>query len=178
MLLFKKMKFLYLLIFLFLSCEKEVQKGRSISEYIDNVLYGDPIRIEISENNKISIKISSDTLFQHNDGNTILFGNVYADLFDEDGLKVSEVHSDSAIVFKDSDSLKAIGDVLVHSTKGLKLFSEELILFNNTKLVKSNNDIIFTSNDGDTLYGVGFWSNFDMTNYQIEKPKGTLNKIE
>ena len=175
---FNNMKLLYLFVFLFISCNGEVKKGRSISEYIDNVLYGDPIRIEIYDNDKISIKISSDTLFQHNDGHTILFGNVYADLFDEEGLKTSELHSDSAIVFKNSDSLKAIGDVLIHSTKGLKLFSEKLILFNNTKLVKSNNDVIFTSKDSDTLYGTGFWSNFDMTNYQIVKPKGTLTKIE
>ena len=77
-----------------------------------------------------------------------------------------------------SDSVKAFGDVMVESTKGYKLFSEELILFNNTKLVKSETDIIFTSKNLDTLYGIGFWSNFDMTKSQILKPKGTLTKIK
>ena len=172
------MKFLYLIILIVFSCNKDIKKGRSISEYVDNILYGDPIRIEISENNKISMKISSDTLYQYNDGNTLLFGNVYADLFDEDGLKTSKLHSDTAIVYKNSDSLKARGDVFIESTKGLKLFSEELILFNNTKLVKSDKDVTFTSNDSDTLYGTGFWSNFDMTKYQILKPKGMLSKVE
>ena len=76
----------------------------------------------------------------------------------------------------DSDSLKARGNVFIKSTKGLKLFSEELILFNNTKLVKSAKDVIFTSNDTDTLYGTGFWSNFDMTRSQILKPKGRLSQ--
>ena len=64
----------------------------------------------------------------------------------------------------------------IESIKGFKLFSEELIIFNNTKLVKSVKDIIFTSNKSDTLYGTGFWSNFDMTKSQILKPKGTLSK--
>jgi len=158
------------------SCSKENKSGSSISEHIDNVIYGEPIRIEISNNNKISIKINSDTLHQHNGGHTILFGNVYADLFDDDGNKTSELHSDTAIVYINSDSLKAMGDVLIHSTKGFKLYTEELILFNNTKLVKSVKDIIFTSNKSDTLYGTGFWSNFDMTKSQILKPKGTLSK--
>ena len=170
------MKFIYIIILLVFSCGEAVKKGNSISEYIDNVIYGDPIRIEISNNNKISIKINSDTLYQHNEGNTILYGNVYADLFDDNGIKTSELHSDTAIVYMNSDSLKAKGDVFIESTKGLKLFSDELILFNDKKLVKSDKDVMFTSNNEDTLYGIGFWSNFDMTKSQIIKPKGILNQ--
>lgn len=170
------MRFIYLIVLLIVSCDKETQQGSSINEYIDNVIYGEPIRIEISSNNKISIKINSDTLHQHNDGNTILYGNVYADLFDDNGVKTSELHSDTAIVYINSDSLKARGDVYIKSTNGLKLFSDELILFNDKKLVKSEKDIMFTSNNNDTLYGVGFWSNFDMTESQILKPKGIFNQ--
>ena len=169
---------LFLVALFFLSCEKDYKKGNSINEYIDNVIYGEPILIEISKNNAVSIKISSDTLYRYNGGNTILFGSVYADLFDDEGIKTSELHSDSAIVYMNSDSVKAFGDVMVESIKGHKLFSEELILFNNTKLVKSETDIIFTSKNLDTLYGIGFWSNFDMTKSQILKPKGTLTKIK
>ena len=171
-------KILFLILLSLSSCKKESKKGSSISKHIDNVIYGEPIRIEISNNNKISMKISSDTLYKHNEGNTILFGSVYADLFDKDGIKTSELHSDTAIVYINSDSLKAIGDVLIESIKGFKLFSEELIIFNNTKLVKSGKDIVFTSNDRDTLYGTGFWSNFDMTESQILKPQGTLSKTK
>ena len=47
---------------------------------------------------------------------------------------------------------------------------------NDKKLVKSEKDIIFTSNNNDTLYGTGFWSNFDMTKSQIVKPKGIINQ--
>ena len=170
------MKFICLIFLFLLSCNKETQKGSSINQYIDNVIYGDPIRIEISNDNKISIKINSDTLYQENYGNTILFGNVYADLFDEEGLKTSELHTDTAIVYVNSDSLKAIGDVFIESVDGLKLFSDEIILLNKQKIVKSEKDVMFTSNNNDTLYGTGFWSNFDMTKSQIVKPKGTLNQ--
>ena len=33
---------------------------------------------------------------------------------------------------------------------------------------------MFTSNENDTLYGKGFWSNFDMSNFQILKPIGHI----
>ena len=170
------MKFICLALLLIAGCGKEIKKGSSISEHVDNVIYGNPIRIEISNNNKISIKINADSLYQPNEGNTFLYGNVYADLFDDEGIKTSELHSDVAIVYMNSDSLKAKGDVFIESTKGLKLFSDELILFNDKKLVKSDKDVMFTSNSEDTLYGTGFWSNFDMTKSQIIKPKGILNQ--
>jgi len=169
------MKLIGLVLLLF-SCTQEIKKGTSISEHVDNLIYGDPIRIEISKNNKISMEISSDTLYQKNNGHTILYGSVYVDLFNDDGMKTSELHSDSAIVYMNSDSLKAIGDVFIHSTKGLKLFSDEIVLFNDRKLVKSEKDVIFTSSSNDTLYGKGFWSNFDMTKSQIIKPKGTISQ--
>jgi LPS export ABC transporter protein LptC len=169
---------IFLLLLLIWSCGETPKKGNSISKYIDNVLYGNPVRIEISNNDKISLKISSDTLYRYNGGNTILFGRVYADLFDKNGIKTSELHSDSAIVYMNSDSVKAYGDVVIESIKGFKLLSDELILFNNTKLVKSEKDVVFTTDSLDTLYGIGFWSNFDMTKSQILKPKGTLSKIK
>ena len=66
--------------------------------------------------------------------------------------------------------------VLIESLKGYKLLTDEIILFNNSNLVKSSNDVIFTSGNNDTLYGTGFWSNFDMSNSQIQSPKGSMSK--
>ena len=84
------------------------------------------------------------------------------------------MYSDSAIIFSTSDSVKAIGNVIIESVKGSKLHTHELILYNEVKLVKSEEHIMFTTKDNDTLYGKGFWSNFDMTNSQILKPIGHI----
>ena len=46
------------------------------------------------------------------------------------------------------------------------------------KLVKSDSYVSFTSNNEDWLTGKGFWSNFDMTNFQILKPKGELGRAK
>ena len=170
-------KLLYIIvIFSLFSCSDKLESGGgSVVDYIDNVITGEPIEIEISEGNKVSIKISSDTLYRNNNGNTIMFGGVYADLFNDEGIKSSQMHSDSAIIYNNADSVKASGNIVVESLKGYKLLTSEIILYNDTKLVYSNKDVIFTSNRNDTLHGTGFWSNYDMTSSKILKPKGVIN---
>jgi len=169
-------KLLYILIFFLFSCNDKLETGgSSVSDFIDNVITGRPIEIEISENDKVSIKISSDTLYRNNNGNTVMFGGVYADLFDDAGVKSSQMHSDSAIIYNNTDSVRASGNIIVESLKGYKLLTSEIILYNDTKLVYSNKDVIFTSNRNDTLNGTGFWSNYDMSSSKILKPKGVIN---
>tara|TARA_Y100000590_G_scaffold451000_1_gene591615 strand:- start:199 stop:768 length:570 start_codon:yes stop_codon:yes gene_type:complete len=183
-----------ILTILFFSCnENKVDSTESIHSFIDNEIEGD-VRIEILKKEKPSIFIEADILHQYNDkcphiprnrkkekqdnGCTILFGAVSADLYNDDGNKASVVYSDSAIIFNESDSVKAIGDVLIKSVKGYELKTDEIVLYNDLKLVKSDDDVSFTSNNDDWLYGKGFWSNFDMTNFEILKPKGELGRLK
>ena len=162
------------LFILFFSCDSDAPSYQSIHSYIDNEISGNPILIEIFKDSKPSIKIHSDFLNLYNEGNTLLYGGVYADLFNHEGKKTSEMYSDTAIVFNQSDSIKAIGNIILESIRGFKLHSHEIILYNDSKLIKSNHHIMFTSNENDTLYGKGFWSNFDMSNFQILKPIGHI----
>ena len=168
--------FVLIILCLLFSCKENAKPGTSINSQIDNVIYGNPIKIEITKDKNFLMIIHADTLIRSNGGNTTLFGRIYADLFDKKGLKSSVMYSDSAIVYANSDSIKAFGNVLIESLKGYKLFTDKIILFNNSNLVKSNNDVIFTSSSNDTLYGTGFWSNFDMSNSQIQSPKGSMGK--
>ena len=166
--------FFLLLMLLFYSCNNEESSYQSIHSFIDNEISGNPIIIEVINDNNPSIKIHSDFLNRYNEGNTLLYGGVYADLFSEEGIKTSEMYSDTAIIFNQSDSVKAIGNIILKSVKGFKLHTHEIILYNDSKLVKSDHHIMFTSNENDTLYGKGFWSNFDMSNFQILKPIGHI----
>ena len=56
------------------SCDNNEPKKNSIYSVIDNVIYGNPLTIEIYDKDKISIKIDADTLHKYNEGNTLLFG--------------------------------------------------------------------------------------------------------
>ena len=170
------MKLFFVFLFLFFSCDNKLERaGRSVSDYVDNEIIGNPIVIEISDLEKISMKIQSDTLYKYNSGNTVMFGGVYADLFDDSGKKSSEMHSDTATIYNNSDSVRANGNIIVKSIRGYTLHTSEIILYNDTKLVYSNKDVIFTSDRNDTLYGNGFWSNYDMSNFKILKPMGIIS---
>ena len=102
-----------------------MRPGSSIKSEVDNVIYGNPIKIEITKNENSVMTIHADTLIRANGGNTTLFGRIYADLFDKKGVKSSMMYSDSAIVYTNSDSIKAFGNVLIESLKGYKLITEE-----------------------------------------------------
>ena len=88
----------------------------------------------------------------------------------------NDVFSDRAIVYTDSDSMSAYGNVMaVSALNGYRLYTEKIMLYNDTKSVKSNNEVLFVQGN-DSLRGIGFWSDFDMVNCKIDKPIGLIQK--
>ena len=174
---FKINKLLLILIF-FLSCDldKDIPSSDSIYDYNEEIL-GDPINIVISESERIVYEIKSDKLLDSL-GNVILIGGVAIEVFNEIGTKTNDIYSDRAIVYSKTDSMSAFGNVkIVSVARGDQLFTDKIILYNTTQSVVSNDEILFI-NDGDSLRGVGFWSDFDMENWKIERPIGSISKDE
>ena len=169
--------FLFLLLY---SCQENLdfQKNKeSIYDYNADEISGSPIRISISEGKADIYKIVSDTLLDSL-GNILLYGGVGIEVFDQEGKKTNDVFSNRAIVYTDSDSMSAYGNVMaVSALNGYRLYTKKIMLYNDTKLVKSNNEILFVQNN-DSLRGIGFWSDFDMVNWKIDKPIGSIQKGE
>ena len=158
-----------------MSCKKnqsENNNKQSIYDYSSEQILGDPIRINISEAEKLIYKIESDTLIDSL-GNILLFGGVGIEVYN-DNAKTNDIFSDQAIVYSESDSMSAYGNVkIVSSLNGYELYTDKIMLFNNTKLVRSREEVLFINNS-DSLRGVGFWSDFDMVNWKIDKPIGSI----
>ena len=171
---------IYISIILFFSCSKnksDTSKSISIYDYKTDQILGKPIRINISDKKDIIYKIESDTLIDST-GNIRLFGGVKIQVYNNDNIETNNVFSNRAIVYSKSDSMSAYGNVkVVSKINGYELYTDRIILFNDTKLVKSKDEVLFI-NDNDSLRGVGFWSDFDMENWTIEKPIGTVSKEE
>ena len=137
--------FKLLLVILLFSCNKETQKKfKSINDYLDNELTGSPLMIEISEDDKLSIEIQSDTLYKYDTGDILMFGGVYADLYNSDGVKSSELHSDSAIIYNNSDSVRANGNIIIETINGKKLLTTEITLYNESfsNMLRNNSMIL------------------------------------
>jgi len=172
------MIFLYISIVLFFSCSKnesDANKSVSIYDYKTDQILGKPIRINISDKKDIIYKIESDTLIDST-GNILLFGGVKVQVYNNDNIETNNIFSNRAIVYSKSDSMSAYGNVkVVSKINGYELYTDRIILFNDTKLVRSKDEVLFI-NDDDSLKGIGFWSDFDMENWTIEKPIGSIIK--
>ena len=167
-----------LLILLLYSCQENIDfqnNKESIYDYNKDEISGDPIRINILEGSSDIYKILSDTLLDSL-GNILLYGGVGIEVFDQEGNKTNDVFSDRAIVYSESDSMSAYGNVMaVSALNGYRLYTKKIILYNDTKLVKSNHEVLFVQGN-DSLRGIGFWSDFDMVNWKIDKPIGSIEK--
>jgi hypothetical protein len=69
----------------------------------------------------------------------------------------------------------ATGNVIVKSTNGTTLYTEELNWINNEGKIISNVPVKITT-EGDTLYGDTFKSDPDLINYEITNARGTSDK--
>ncbi len=133
-------------------------------------------KISIYQEKHMVIYSIAERLLKNENEDALLIGNVVADFFSDTGLHRSTLYSDSAVVEKISNNLKALGNVKVVSDSGYTLFSNEIYWNNQYKLVTSNDSVVFTNSLNDTLYGVGFESDMDLTNSKIYKPYGILNQ--
>lgn len=167
-----------LLIIVFFSCnvDENISNMDSVYDYNEEIL-GDPINIIISESEKVIYEIKSDKLLDSL-GNVILLGGVVIEVFNDGGNKTNDIYSNRAIIYSETDSMSAFGNVkIISAMTGDQLFTEKIILYNTTQSVVSKDKILFI-NGGDSLRGIGFWSDFDMENWKIEKPIGSIIKDE
>ena len=133
-------------------------------------------KISIYQEKHMVIYSVADKLLKNENEDALLVGNVIADFFSDTGLHRSTLYSDSAVVEKVSNNLRALGNVRVISDSGYTLLSNEIYWNNQYKLVTSNDSVIFTNSTYDTLYGVGFESDMDLTNSKVYKPYGIINQ--
>ena len=133
-------------------------------------------RIIVSKGERISINSTAEKFEKNTNEDGLLTGNVVADFFDENGNHMSILYSDSAIINEISNNFQAFGHVQVISDSGLVLTTSEIIWDNRYKMVVSHDSVMFTTENLDTLYGVGFESDVDLSHYTILKPTGVTGR--
>lgn len=162
-----------ILIILFMSCNSvddidiDIQ---GVDDFNENEI--DNPRIIITRENVPLVRATSDILIKNNQSNAVLRGLVKADFFNDEGLHISRLTSDSAHIDHKTNNLRAYGNVKVVSDDSVKLFSNSILWDNHYKLITSHDSVMFTSSDNDTMYGVGFESDMDLTEWKIKKPRG------
>jgi len=167
---------LYILVFvLFTGCSSsdDVEINQSALVY-DNEIYNPEISIYQQE--RVVISATSNKLLKDEGQDAILCGSVHSKFFNEDGRHISTLYSDSATIENITNNLEAFGNVKVVSDSGFTLVSDRIFWNNQYKLVTSNDSVIFTTSNEDTLYGVGFESDIDLTHAKVYKPFGIVKE--
>jgi len=134
-------------------------------------------QIVVTRKNRTVINVTSEKLEKNNNEDALLSDNVVADFFDEDGNHSSLMLSDSAMINESANNFEAFSNVVVISDSGLTLRTERLFWDNRYRLITSKDSVLFTTEDKDTLQGIGFESDMDLSNWKILKPTGVTGRM-
>lgn len=121
--------------------------------------------------------IKSGHLVKYNDRKEIILDdNVDADFFSTEGKHLSNLKSRKALIYEATDNMLAIGNVVVVSDSGVTLYTDSLLWDNIAEQVITEDSVMLTTEGGDTLYGIGFKSNVDLTHWKIYHPRGVTGR--
>ena len=161
-----------LLAFVSISCHPS---GKPESEKLAKEITGNLImhpQIILTRKDMKVIIAKSDKLIKNNNELALMVGNVKIDFFNDEGEHISTLYADSAKMNENNNNLKANGNVYVVSDSGYTLTTRKIIWDNNYKMILAEDSVLFTTTEGDTLYGIGFESDSDLEEWRIFRPFG------
>ena len=168
------MNYYLLLFFILTSCSRSYEAEASLNDVHDQLSVD--VEITLTEKGNIKALIKS-KLLERNDNSLELklTDNVNVDLYDDNYQHSSLITSNYAFVSETENKINAFGDVIVAADNGQQLWTDSLLWDNKADKIFTNASLTFISGNLDTLYGTGFESNIDLTNWKITKPRGSVN---
>ena len=156
-----------MLVTLFITCGNRGESDNSdtTEEVIENEIWN-PLIILSREETKI-LTVKAEKLYKNLDEMALLVGNVEIDFFSEEGDHISILYSDSAQINEQSNNMHANGNVFVISDNGYTLTTSKILWDNRYKMIIAEDSVMFTTTEGDTMYGVGFESDMDLDQWRI-----------
>lgn len=115
------------------------------------------------------VKYKNDQLYRFDQG-------IEVDLYNEQGSHLSHVTADSGVMHEATYDLEAHGNVVVVSDSGLVLRTERLFYTKANDKVYSDAPVMIVRAAGDTLYGKGFESDKNLSNYVFYEPRGVTQR--
>jgi len=171
--------FLFILLILVSSCAREpMPEMPSRDGMPDQESWG--VTIILTSEGLMRAKVRSGHLEKYNEKKFVLLdSSVMVDFFNEKEQHTSVLTSKTAEVDQASNDMKAMGNVVAVSDSGITLYSETLTWNSKDEKLHTKDNIMITTLEKDTLYGVGFESDSDMRNWKILSPSGvTGRKLE
>ena len=127
--------------------------------------------VKATKNGRMDALIHAGHMARYSDKSLAVFDQgVDIDFFNKDGEKVSELTADAGELDENTTNVTALGNVVVESDTGITLYTEELFYRHNSNRIYSNVQVMVTTEEGDTLSGVGFESDTELDSWEIKNP--------
>ena len=168
--------FLFILLILVSSCAREpISEMPSRDGMPDQESWG--VTIVLTSQGLIRANVRSGHLEKYNAKEFVLLdSSVMVDFFNEKEQHTSVLTSNTAEVDQASNDMKAMGNVVAVSDSGITLYSETLTWNSKDEKLHTKDNIMITTLEKDTLYGVGFESDSDLKNWKILSPSGVTGR--
>jgi LPS export ABC transporter protein LptC len=162
---------------LFNSCENDLETVKKISSKKEaSIEKGKNVIALYSDQGNVKARLKAPVM-KHNDDPKNAYTELPAGLlleFYNDKMKIqSTLTSKFGISYDNTDEMIARDSVIVISENGDKLESEELIWNQKTQKIRSEKFVKITTDD-EVIFGDGFESNQDISNYKIKKIRGSF----
>ena len=167
---------MFIFIILFIGCAETGDEVVRLNSSMFNENEIENPEIIISRENTRIVKAASKHLMKNGNEDALLTGDVKADFYNDLGEHVSILYSDSAKINQRTNNLWATGNVHVESDSGFTLYANTILWDNQYKIIESKDSVMFTTTQGDSMYGVGFESDMDLTEWKIYKPTGVIQR--
>ena len=167
----------YSLFLILFSCSEEpIQKLQSREGLPDQESWG--VNIILTDQGIVRAKVQSGHLEKYNEKEFIMLdSSVYVDFYDKNEIHTSVLTSDAAEINQNSNDMIARGNVVAKSDSGITLYSKTLLWSSRDEKLKTQEKIMITTLDRDTLYGIGFESDSDLKNWKILSPSGVTSRV-
>lgn len=175
------MKYTFSLIFSLIvltSCENSESNIRNFFN-TENLAVEQLTNSEIiyTEDGNLKVKVMSEKMERFSDREEIivLAGGVHFDFYKLDSTNAKSVlNCEKATINNTTNIMIATNNVILKGSDNKKLKSEKLIWDNNKNLIYTESEITIQTDD-EIISGVGFTSNPDFTEYEINNAKGIFS---
>ena len=151
---------------------EELSKG---VDFPDQESWG--VTIILTDSSVERARVKSGHLEKYNQKQHILLDeNVEVNFFDKKQKHVAVLNSSKAEVDQKTNNMKAIGNVIAISDSGITLHTDTLYWDAKNEKMRTEDSVMITTLEKDTLYGVGFESDSDLANWKIQNPSGVTER--
>ena len=168
---------IFIIIFSMACSEKpnQNQSGKG-EEYPDQESWG--VTIILTDSSIERARVQSGHLEKYNEAQHIMLDQaVKVDFFDKNQNHVAVLNSIRAEVNQKTNDMKAIGNVVAISDSGITLYTDTLFWNAKKEQMFSRDSVMITTLEKDTLYGLGFESDSDLSNWKILRPSGITERV-